>query len=440
MTTNRLNSQVTFLISSYNRRDVLLHTLRELAVINATCGVAAQTIVVDNASTDGTADAVDDAFADVILIRQSTNRGACSKNVGLAQVKSPYVIFLDDDSFPNSQSIRRMIQHFEADPKLGAAVFDVVLPDGTHECSAYPSVFIGCGTGFRMAALKQVGGLPEDFFMQAEEYDLSLRLLNGGWRVRRFDDLQVSHLKTPSARQPTRTTRLDVRNNLTLIARHFPRQWIIPFAIDWMGRYRWLAQAKGWRHHLAFWRGLIEGMSRAHRTLSLLRYSGGGLGWGPIRAAGACSTQPPPRPSPGVPEEGENCAPFYGRRPISEDAFEQFAMVRLIQSRLQAVIREHGCRSILLIDLGKNILPFWLAAKACGVKIIAIADPKLAGRRYRGISVVDDAQASRMVFDLAVISNISPVHAKLRRESWRQSCPVPVIDLMENDAAQSIAA
>ena len=48
-----------------------------------------------------------------------------------------------------------MVEHFEAMPSLGAAVFTVTLPDGSRECSAYPDVFIGCGVGFRRAALRK---------------------------------------------------------------------------------------------------------------------------------------------------------------------------------------------------------------------------------------------------------------------------------------------
>ena len=97
-------------------------------------------------------------------------------------------------------AIERMIAYFESDPRLGAATFTVTLPDGARECSAYPDVFIGCGTGVRRTAIDQTGGLPDDFFMQAEEYDLSLRLLDAGWRIRGFDALRVLHLKTPTAR------------------------------------------------------------------------------------------------------------------------------------------------------------------------------------------------------------------------------------------------
>src|SRR5689334_20913811 len=138
-------------------------------------------------------------------------------------------------------------------PNLGAAVFTVWLPDGSRECSAYPDVCIGCGTGFRRSALQQVGGLPEDFFMAAEEYDLSLRLLDAGWEVQSFADLHVTHLKTPGSRFLRRITRLDTRNNTLLALRYFPDPWRSLYAAEWLQRYRLIASAKG--HRSAFWRG-----------------------------------------------------------------------------------------------------------------------------------------------------------------------------------------
>ncbi len=202
---------MTFLLSTHNRRAAVLHTLSQLRSLEGSGDFAAETIVVDNASTDGSADAIAEQFPSVHLLRQRKNRGACAKNLGLAQAIGHYIVFLDDDSHPEADSIGRMIEYFQADPQLGAAVFDVVLPDGSRESSALPNVFIGCGTGFRREAITQAGRLPDDFFMQAEEYDLSLRLLDAGWKIRRFSDLQVRHLKTPSARSPARTTRLDAR-------------------------------------------------------------------------------------------------------------------------------------------------------------------------------------------------------------------------------------
>jgi GT2 family glycosyltransferase len=377
---------VTFLISTYNRREALLATLKQLPTHDA------ETIIVDNASTDGTSEAVLRDFPGVCVLRLTNNRGACAKNAGLRLARGEYVVFLDDDSYPTGDSVRRMIGHFKLNPKLGAAVFDVILPDGSHECSAYPRVFIGCGTGFRREALIAAGGLPEDFFMQAEEYDLSLRLMDAGWDIQRFDDLRVNHLKTPGARQPTRATRLDVRNNLTLIGRYFPREWRWPFAVDWVKRYWWIAGSKGWRHKIAFARGLCEGIWRFPRLSE--------------------------------------------RKTVSAETWERFAMMQEIARKMRAMADGQNVRTVLLIDAGKNLLPYFLAARQCTIEIVAIADSKLAGigRSYRGIPVVSDDDARAMSFDAAIISNVSPVQAALRKQQWRKKETRPVIDLFEAKA------
>lgn len=376
---------VTFLIATHNRRDVLLHTLRHVL----RCGLSAdefEVIVVDNASGDGTAEAVALRFPSVLLLRQTENLGPCAKNIGLARARGRFVVFLDDDSYPAPGSVLRMLRHFDSNPSLGAAVFTVTLPNGLHECSAYPNVCIGCGTGFRAEALREAGGLPDDFFMAAEEYDLSLRLLDAGWDVRPFDDLHVTHLKSPAARFPSRVTRLDVRNNLLLAIRSFPRSWRLPYAISWLKRYHLIAKAKG--HRAAFWAGLLTG------------------------AMAALASQ--------------ECA-------IAGPTFEEFAKVGETERRLRSVALRLRLRDVLFIDLGKNVLAYHRAAEQCGLRIVGIADDNLGGRgfTYEGIPIVSDQEAGRLRFDAAIVSNLSPVHAAARLSTWRALQERPVIDLFE---------
>jgi GT2 family glycosyltransferase len=384
---------VSFVVSTHNRRDVLLRTLAEID----RCGLREgeyETLVVDNASTDGTSDAVRHQYPLIHLMHQEFNAGPVSKNVAINNARGRYVVFLDDDSFPSPGSVTRMIRHFEADPALGAAVFTVTLPDGSRECSAYPNVFIGCGTGFRRRALQQVGGLPPDFFMQAEEYDLSLRLLAAGWEVKAFDDLHVSHLKSPAARSNARTMMLDVRNNVVLITRYFPARWVLPFVRDWLRRYRLIAHAKG--HEGSYYKGLFAGI---WRTL---------------------------KPS--------------NRRPVDDATFERLVRMTDTQMRLGRAKILHGLKRVLFVDFGKNMLPYYRAARNLDIEIVAIADTKLAGpkRKYRRIRIVNDAEAAKLDFDAAVISNLSPVHAAQRRSAWRRLLRatrpgVPVIDLFEDE-------
>lgn len=380
--------QVSFVISTRNRCEVLLQTLAQVI----RCGLEPSDFdihVIDNASTDGTSARVRDAFPRVRLRTLSHNRGSVAKNEAIPHALGRYIVFLDDDSYPIPGAIEQMIRHFEADPKLGAATFTVTLPNGRRECSAYPDVFIGCGVGLRRRALRAVGFLPDDFFMQAEEYDLSLRLIDAGYRVRTFDDLHVTHLKTPRARVSSRTMRLDVRNNLLLVLRRFPLAAIVPYGRDWLMRYWWIATSKG--AEAAFVHGLIDGMLR-----SLFR----------------------PR-----------------REAVSDEAFEQFARLTDTRRRLAMAVFGKDVRRVLLVDVGKNIHAYWRACRDLGLEVVAIADANLhhPSRRYRGIRVMNDDDARSLRFDLAIVANLSPVHSAARLAEWRANDDRPVVDLFEPD-------
>jgi GT2 family glycosyltransferase len=303
---------VSFIISTYNRREVLLHTIERLSALSLS---DFEIHVVDNASSDGTAQAVA-KLGWIRLHAQETNRGSCAKNVAIPHTRGEFIVFLDDDSYPEPGSIQRMIRHFQDQPRLGAATFTVTLPDGSQECSAFPNVFIGCGVGLRRSAIEEVGGLPDDFFMQAEEYDLSLRLLDAGWQVERFDDLHVTHLKTPVARTPQRVMRLDVRNNLMLIGTYFPDKWALPFCVDWMRRYWLIASAK--RQRRAFLLGMLQGAMQLTQRQ---------------------------------------------RTPISAETFERFARINQIKQQMMKMQRDHQVRSILFIDLGSNSSPLHAQAR-----------------------------------------------------------------------------
>ncbi len=380
---------VTFLISTYNRGHVLLETLAHLN----RCGLPAsryEIIVVDNASTDSAADLVAHWFREVKLIRLSENRGPCAKNDGLKIARGKYVVFLDDDSFPQPGAVLGMLRKFEMQPSLGAAVFTVTLPSGQQECSAYPNVFIGCGTGFRREALDEVGGLPDDFFMQAEEYDLSLRLMNAGWRVERFDDLHVTHLKTPRSRYPERVMKLDVRNNILLAFRHFPLKMAVSLAVDWTKRYRMIAKVNG--RQTAFWAGVAAGI------------------WAVLR-------------------DGK-------RARIAPEAVEQFTRNTEIETKIRRWAIENKITRVLFVDLGKNSLAYHVAAKKVGLHVVGIADENLGGHglRYRGVEILKDDAAMTPGFDGVVISNTSPVHARSRLAEWSQRVGGKVMDVLRDEA------
>jgi len=357
---------VSIVLATHNRREVVAHTLSQLTHCGPPRGEY-EIIVVDNASTDGTGEAV--AGEVDLLIRLRRNAGSCAKAYGMDRASGRYVVCLDDDSFPRPGTLSRMVERFEADPRLGTAGFTVHLPNGQQEGAALPGVFVGCGVGFRAGALRAIGGLDRTFFMQAGEYDLSFRLVNAGWKVEVFDDLHVEHLKTEHARRTERTTFYDVRNNLRVIARYLPAPLDRIYRDDCLQRYAWLAQRD--EHDRAFARG-----ARAGRRRAILER------W------------------------------FYRRRRLSPEASEHFYRWTFIRQRMVELARG-GVRRIILADLGKNILPFHRAASEAGIEIAAIGDDRFAapGRFYRGVPVLPMEEALAGSHDGTVVSHTGPVHA-----------------------------
>jgi len=374
---------VAIVLATMNRRDVVLFTLAKLHEPNR-IPCDHEIVVCVNPSTDHTASTIRDRFPDVQVISLDRNLGSCAKAVGVAQTRSEYVVFLDDDSHPWPDTIVRMLDKFQADSRLGAAAFMVHLPDGRRECSALPGVFVGCGVGFRRAALDAVGGLDGSFFMQAEEYDLSFRLVAGGWIVRTFTDLGVDHLKTPTARLSGRTVRYDTRNNLVVVARYLPDEYEEIYRQDWMQRYQWIGAANG--HLWDYWKGRIAGTLCTRRE----------------RRA-------------------------YTRWRLSPAAFESLFHVEHIAAEMQR-LAQAGIRRLILADLGKNIYPFVHGARSAGLEVLCIADDRFArpGRRYRSIPIVETADALAMKGDAVVISNASPVHAESRHRALEDATDVPI--------------
>ena len=368
---------VSFVLATHNRKDVVTDTLMRIAQ----CGLDArdyQVVVVDNASQDGTPEAVADKVD--VLVRLDHNAGSCAKALVVDRATAPYVIFLDDDSAPRAGSVARMLERFEADPQLGAAGFTIHLPDGRQEASALPGVFHGCGVGLRIEALNEVGGLDPTFVMQAEEYDLSFRLVSAGWSIEVFGDLHVDHLKTPHARRADRITYFDVRNNLRLAARYLPSPYHRIYRGDWFRRYAWLA-------------------ARNHQVKAFLRGAQAGL-WRSIMERRTHRVQ---RLKPGP--------------------LESFFRWGYVGTHMASLARE-GIRRVVFADLGKNIYAFYQAAKQAGIDVLAIGDDHFCapGRRYRGIALLPLNAALDQRPEAVVVSNTATVFAaRTFREVSRQT-------------------
>ena len=239
---------LSYLIITFNRRDGLLGNLREIYSRDPAAKSGSSTTRARMARPIPSRD-----YPRIRLILLEENIGMPARNVALRQMTSEFVAIVDDDSHPLDSTLERSIQYMHATRMSPPSSARAVLPDGRSEASALPSILLGCASCVRLSAVREVGYFPDDFFRQAEEYDLSCRLWNAGHRIVRFEDLTYRHDKNPSASRASRAVMaLDLKHNL-----------IVARAVSPQGHGRCLSP----RFHLALRRddASRRGMNRTSR-------------------------------------------------------------------------------------------------------------------------------------------------------------------------------
>ncbi|WP_068077183.1 glycosyltransferase family 2 protein [Novosphingobium lentum] len=195
----------TVLFTAHNRKDMVLRAI-ELALQQT---IPVHIIVADDASTDGTQDAVKAAFPGVTYLRTEQSRGPChQRNNGLAVATTDIVFPLDDDSMLVSpQTLAQAMGAFAAaDVAIVAMPFQNILqetrvlqaPDWGKGVQFFD--FVACAHGLRRAPVVEAGGFFEGYFYMGEETDLALRMQDRGWRTVIVDSDPIHHMQPPARR------------------------------------------------------------------------------------------------------------------------------------------------------------------------------------------------------------------------------------------------
>jgi GT2 family glycosyltransferase len=196
--------KTTAVVSTWNKRGDLRENLTALL---AQTLPFAEIVVVDNASTDGTAQMVREEFPSVRLIVMPNDRyGACETfNIGFASALTELTAILDDDIVMSPDWLELATARMVREPATTAIVSTQVIEPGMPESylhspavneERYMSTFRGCASLARTAALRAAGGYDERLFIYGNERDLTCRLLNLGYRVLQYPKASVFH-KTP---------------------------------------------------------------------------------------------------------------------------------------------------------------------------------------------------------------------------------------------------
>ena len=230
--------KISAIILTCNRaercRDVVANTARRLASIPAE-------IVVVNNGAPGLELAEHIASVPCRVLQMPCNLGTFARNNGWRQAKGDFILALDDDAYIDQGLPEAMLKVFDAHPDAGAVFFRV--HDGKkEEACLLPTVFHGCACGFRRSALKQAGGYPKNFVYYGEEYHLSFRLIQEGFKLILCENAKpVYHARDQAGRNIDRIIRFLVRNNLRLWFQFLPAHAIPGAVADTLRWYRLVA-------------------------------------------------------------------------------------------------------------------------------------------------------------------------------------------------------
>lgn len=203
MTMTETPPTIDVIVVSWNQRDLTLSCLRRLSQST----VPAEIFVVDNASSDGTAEAIRQDYPQVRLLPQNENLGfAPAVNLAVAAGSGEVVVLVNNDVEVEPDFLEELVRPFQAEPAIGMVAGLTLQPGGelidqlgisidrglagylrgrhAPVGSAVPERLLapcGCAAAYRRAAWEQAGGFDGAFFAYGEELDLGLRIRQAGW-------------------------------------------------------------------------------------------------------------------------------------------------------------------------------------------------------------------------------------------------------------------
>ena len=252
--------RASFVIVNYNRKNELLETISKTKDL-IKGNLDYEIVVVDNASIDGSADAIEITFPDVILIRKVQNMGAPAWNEGFEKAQGEYFIIIDDDSHVES-GLEDALNYLDRNKEVGVLALNITSGPYTSDDWMWTDGqdlvgFIGCGAILRRETYQKIGGYAEWIFLYVNEWELGLRAIEAGYRVKYFKKCKVVHRASRINRSSKRLRVFVTRNEMAIVYKYFPiNRWkyLSRIAINSMKGLRNMQLKESWYNMI----GIIE--------------------------------------------------------------------------------------------------------------------------------------------------------------------------------------
>ena len=279
---------ISVIIVNWNVKDLLRQCLQ--SVIASEIQGDVEIIVVDSASSDGSAAMVSREFPQIKLIASDENLGyAKGNNIGAAQASGDYLFLLNPDTRLKANTLATLHAYLQAHPAVGVLAPQLLWPDGSVQSSRrrFPTLAtlfwestllhqwfprnsfarsyhyddispakitpvdwaVGAALFIRRKAWEQVGGLDETLFMYFEETDWQHRAVKAGWEVHYLPVAKVTHYEGQSSGQvfAARTIRFQ-RSKIRYTEKWFGAGWAKTLRV-----FLWLTFAFQWGEESLKW-------------------------------------------------------------------------------------------------------------------------------------------------------------------------------------------
>lgn len=230
---------LSIVIVTYETRAITLECLaaidREIRARNDPGRIETETILIDNASTDGTARAVATLHPWVTVIPLDVNLGfAKGCNVGLRRASGRHAVLLNSDTIVRRDALEQCVAYLDEHPEAGVVGPQLLHADGRRQNSVHaaPGVLselvprgvletlfsrrfpskrrrsrtpveveavLGACLVVRREVWTTLGGLPEEYFMFLEETDWCWSIRDAGWRIVHLPEVELVHLSGASS-------------------------------------------------------------------------------------------------------------------------------------------------------------------------------------------------------------------------------------------------
>lgn len=226
---NRLT--FSFILVNWNTKELTLQCIRSI-IEDCNDKFSYEIIVTDNASTDGSADAIESTFPTVNVLRNPDNSGfARGNNIAIEQSKGEYVVLVNTDVIIIKGCMKTLYSYMMNHSETGMVVPRVLNRDGTiqstirKEVTLFRSVLrtvwldalipafaeyshkklervesaAGCFFMLKREVIEQVGLLDTDFFFYGEDRDYCKRLKHLNWYIMFIPNARIYHLNGSSS-------------------------------------------------------------------------------------------------------------------------------------------------------------------------------------------------------------------------------------------------